>query len=495
VTPVVAPVARRVLRADLLAETTALLAAGWRLALVAAHEDTGGFRVVHAFLRPVGQRTELTVEVPRDDAWVPTLAGVSFPAGRFEREVRDLFGIRPEGHPLPHRLVRHAHWPTGWHPMLTGAEGTPRFAPDVGSYPFLEVQGQGVYEIPVGPVHAGLIEPGHFRFSVLGETVLRMKARLWFLHRGVEKLFEGRSPADGIELAERISGDTAVGHSLAFVLAVEEALGISVPPVAHLVRAVLLELERLHNHVSDLGAIANDVGFGIAHAHAQRLRETLLRHHKELTGHRLLRGAITVGGARLRRDVDVALVARVTEEVRELVGITLDHSIVRDRFAGTAVLAPDDAQRLGTLGYVARASGLDVDARRDHPFVDLGPSFAPVVETGGDVLARFLVRSGEVAVSVDLVRDLVARLAGGLGEVSPSAGQRPGSGLGVVEAWRGTLCHRVELAGDGTLARVKVVDPSFFTWPALPVALADTIVPDFPLANKSFNQSYAGNDL
>ena len=205
---------------DELSDTVAgLLAAGLRLALVAAHEDAETFRVVYVLTGP-GRREEVVVVVPRDDAWVPTLAALSYPAGRFERELRDLYGIEPRGHPLPHRLLRHGHWPVGWYPMLRAADPEPVFAPDVGSFPFLEVEGPGVYEIPVGPVHAGLIEPGHFRFSVVGETILRMKARLWFLHRGMEKLFEGRRPADGIELAERISGDTAVGHTLAFLMAV-----------------------------------------------------------------------------------------------------------------------------------------------------------------------------------------------------------------------------------------------------------------------------------
>ena len=214
------------------AEAGLLLADGWRLALLAAHEDDDRMRVVASFLRPVGQRTELTVEVPRDDPWIPTLARISFPAGRFEREIRDLYGITPADHPLPHRLVRHAHWPIGYHPMRRDADPAPRFNPDTDSYPFVPVEGDGVYEIPVGPIHAGLIEPGHFRFSVVGETILQMKARLWFLHRGVEKLFEGRPPAQGIELAERISGDTAVGHALAYVLAVEDALGIEVDPAS-----------------------------------------------------------------------------------------------------------------------------------------------------------------------------------------------------------------------------------------------------------------------
>ncbi len=198
----------------------------------------------------------------------------------------------------------HDHWPDDWFPMRADASPEPRFRPDQGTFSFVPVEGQGVYEIPVGPVHAGMIEPGHFRFSVVGETIVRMKARLWFVHRGMEKLFEGRAPAEGIALAERISGDTAVGHGLAFAMAVEGAMGLEVSEEDRLVRALLLELERLHNHVADLGAMANDVGFGVVNAHALRLRETLLRHHARLTGHRLLRGGITVGGAVLRAPVD-----------------------------------------------------------------------------------------------------------------------------------------------------------------------------------------------
>lgn len=489
------PAAVDVNREDLAARTASLLDDGWRLALVAAHEDAEAFRIVYAFLRPFGERCELTLTVPRHDAWVPTLAALSYPAGRFEREIRDLYGIRPEGHPLPRRLVRHGHWPTGWYPMLREAPPAPAFEPDLGSYPFVDVQGDGVYEIPVGPIHAGLIEPGHFRFSVLGETILRLKARLWFVHRGVEKLFEGRAPAAGIELAERISGDTAIGHTLAYVMAVEDALGIDVGDTVRARRALLLELERLYNHVSDLGAIANDVGYGIAHVHTQRLRESLLRHNKVLTGHRLLRGAVGIGTTELRQAPDVELVRAVAAEVAEVIDLTLGHSVVADRFTGTAVLHAQQAENLGTLGYVARASGLTSDARVEHPFHDLGPALTTVTETAGDVRARFLVRAREVAVSAALVTDLADACTGPSSAdlVRPTGGQA--AGLGVVEAWRGTLCHRVELGGDGAISRLKVVDPSWFNWPAVPIALADTIVPDFPLVNKSFNLSYAGNDL
>jgi Ni,Fe-hydrogenase III large subunit/Ni,Fe-hydrogenase III component G len=483
-------------RDELATQLAAYLADGFRAALVAAHEDDDAFRVVYVLVRPADDtRVELVLRTARERPSVPSLAAVSYPVGRFEREIRDLYGITPEGHPLPHRLVRHGHWPRGWYPMLRGAGPTPPFEPDVGSFPFLEVEGDGVYEIPVGPVHAGLIEPGHFRFSVVGETILRMKARLWFVHRGVERLFASRPAAAGIELAERISGDTAVGHGLAFAMAVEDAAGIAVTERDRRVRALLLELERLHNHVADIGALANDVGFGLANAHAQRLRETLLRVNRATTGHRLLRGGITIGGARLVALPDVDAVGEVARELDDLVGLVLDSSTVRDRFTGTAVLGTDAARGVGALGYVARASGIDVDARRDHPFVDLGGHFAVVVEPGGDVLARFLVRVREATVSAAVARDLAAQVGRSIATPAAPSVRGPGAGLGLVEGWRGTIAHRVELGADGTLSRVKVVDPSFFTWPALPLALADTIVPDFPLANKSFNQSYAGNDL
>jgi Ni,Fe-hydrogenase III large subunit/Ni,Fe-hydrogenase III component G len=503
------PVTRRqVSRENLTHVAGGLLASGFRLVLVAGSQPAADrLRVVQCYARASDDaRVEVAVDLPADDAWVPTLAGLSYPAGRFEREVRDLFGITPRDHPLPFRLVRHAHWPTGWYPMRADAGPRPVFEPDVGAFPFLEVGGDGVYEIPVGPVHAGMIEPGHFRFSVVGETIIRMKARLWYVHRGVEKLFEGRRPQAGIELAERISGDTAVGHTVAYAMAVEQALGLTVPEPDAAARALLLELERLYNHVGDLGAILNDVAFGIAHAHTQRVREALLRINAIVTGHRLLRGAVRIGSTRLQRLPDLDAVRECAERTNEIVEIALGQAMVLDRLAGTAVLSRQDADRIGVVGYVARASGVDVDARRDHPFVDLGPGFEVATDTRGDVLARFTIRAREVAVSAALVASLADRLDPALlgGGHSPdpaddsATGQATGevrSGLSLVEAWRGTLCHRVELDQDGTLNRVKVVDPSFLNWPALPVALSDTIVPDFPLANKSFNQSYAGNDL
>lgn len=489
-------VSRRLDRTELLSAASALLDAGSRLALVACHEDHDHFRIIYSFVGATrALSADLSVRVPRDDAWIPSLAEISLAAGNFERGIRDLYGVVPRNHPQPHRLVRHGHWPRGWYPMLRAHAVVPEFEPDVESFPFVPVEGPGVYEIAVGPIHAGIIEPGHFRFSVVGETIVRMEARQWYLHRGVEKVFEGKSAAQGLLLAEQISGDTAVGHSLAFVMAIEQAASIEVSEPDRLLRALLLELERLYNHITDLGSLANDVGFGIIDAHAQGLREQLLRINKSVTGHRLLRGALSIGGTRVKTLPEAVDLLRINAAMAELADITLGHAIVRSRFTGTARLTHARAVTIGTLGYVARASGIDTDARSEHPFVNLGEAFHIVLEQGGDVLARYAVRAREVAVSTALALDLLRRLQGHTGTARSVNPQAAGTGLALVEAWRGTATHRVELAANGTIAAVKVVDPSFLNWPALPDALSETIVPDFPLANKSFNLSYAGNDL
>jgi Ni,Fe-hydrogenase III large subunit/Ni,Fe-hydrogenase III component G len=487
-------------RADALAAQFSLLAAnGYRLALVAGHDDDTSIRIVYLLVRPgTDERVELVVHANRAHPEVPSLSTLSFPASRFERELADLFGVVPVGHTFLRRLVHHQHWPDGWHPLRHDAGPTPTIDETRDPFPFVEVEGPGVYEIPVGPVHAGLIEPGHFRFSVVGETIIAMKARLWFVHKGIEKLFENRHFTTGVELAERISGDTAVGHNLAYCLAVEDALGVRVPPTGRFLRALLLELERLYNHAADIGALANDVGYGILHAHAYRIREQLLRINRRVTGHRLLRNSIVPGGAHVLALPEPAELTAVASDLAEVAELALANPTVVDRFVGTSVLDYDAARELGVLGPVARASGVDVDARRDHPFVDLSDALRIVTTTTGDVHARFCIRRDEFAASVELIRWLLDQLAGRDGEPAVAAvppAQRHRSGVGITEGWRGTIVHRVEIAPGGRLSRVKVVDPSFFNWPALPVALTDTIVPDFPLTNKSFNLSYAGNDL
>ena len=461
--------------------------------------EFGAFFVHYLFAhRSANWFLHASTRIDRGQPEAPTLAPFLYPASRFEREIRDLFGIAFAGHPDPRRLVKHAFWPDAYYPLRQDA-AREAFVDDGQPFPFTPVGGEGVYEIPVGPVHAGVIEPGHFRFSVMGETIIDMKSRLYFTHKGTEKLFEGRDPREGVELAERISGDTSVGHALAYCQAVEAAANVEAPSRARFVRAILLELERLYNHIADVGAIANDTGFAVAHAHCFRIREQLLRLNKELTGSRLLRGVVCPGG--LLRDLSVPpdLSARVRAAVAdfdEIVEICLRNTLVLDRLEGTGVLKPDLAADYGVLGYVARASGIDIDARRDHPFAAYAElDFSvPVVRTG-DVKARMSVRVEEVHESAKLIEQACELMpAGGvrtdLGPVTPF---RPA--FGIVEGWRGRIVHWVMTQDDGRLHRVKIVDPSFFNWPALSQALVGNIVPDFPLCNKSFNQSYSGTDL
>ena len=461
--------------------------------------DVGDFQV-HYLFRPERDRWAIhaTAPVPAANPTITSLATFHYPASRFEREIYDLFGIVPRGHPDRRPLVRHGFWPADYFPLRKDAR-TPEFSDDGRPFPFGEVGGEGVYEIPVGPIHAGVIEPGHFRFSVVGETIIDMKSRLYFTHKGTEKLFEGRQPAEALELAERVSGDTTVGHALAFCQALETAAGTDVPDRARYLRVVLLEMERLYNHVADFGAIANDTGYAIAHSHCFRIRERLLRLNKRLTGNRLLRGGVVPGGVGRDLPPDFDLVHEITSALRDfeqIVELTLANTLVMDRLEGAGTLTMQTARDHGVLGYVARASGLDADVRRDQPFAAYGElEFRVPVFTTGDVKARTLVRVEEARESVALIRQAIERLPQGpsltpLGSLPPFE-----PAWSIVEGWRGAVIHWVMADLSGALARVKIMDPSFLNWRPLSYALLKNIVPDFPLCNKSFNQSYSGNDL
>jgi Ni,Fe-hydrogenase III large subunit/Ni,Fe-hydrogenase III component G len=478
---------------------------GAHLIFIAADDrraTRAAFHIHYLFAHPREHwRVVASTFVSDSAAAVPSIAVARYSASRFEREIQDMFGVAFTGHPDPRPLVRHGFWPADYHPLRKQTQ-PPEFTDDGQPFPFKRVGGEGVYEIPVGPVHAGVIEPGHFRFSVLGETIIKMKSRLYFTHKGTEKLFEGRLPGDGVELAERVSGDTSVGHAVAYCQAVETALGITPSRRAGLVRVVLLELERLYNHVADFGMIVNDTGFAVGQAHCSRIREFLLRLNRQVAGTRLMRGVVVPGGVShdVPPGVDVPGEARrLLADFEEVAAICLRNTLLADRLDGTGVLGYKEAVDYGVLGYVARASGVDADARRDHapgPYAEL--AFDIPVMTGGDVRARALIRLEEARQSVSLIGQacsLLPSLADQPLETPPASFEPYRFAFGIVEAWRGRIVHGVMLDEDGRLHRVKIVDPSFFNWPALSRALADNIVPDFPLCNKSFNQSYSGNDL
>ena len=442
-----------------------------------------------------------SVTVPAENPAFPSLATRWYLASRFEREIHDLFGLVPTGHPDLRRLPLHQFWPADYHPLLKDAAVRQDFYDDGEAFPFRRVEGEGIYEITVGPVHAGIIEPGHFRFSVDGETIINLESRMYFVHKGIEKLFESATAVEGVKLAERISGDSSVAHALAFCQAVESLAGAAIPPRAAYLRVVLLELERLYNHIADVGAICTDTGFALANAHALRLREDLLRLNARLVGHRLLRGTLRPGG--VARDFTAEQITdtldsidRIVADFDQIVEIATHNGLVLDRLRGTGRLSTQTAREMQVVGVAARASGIDRDARRDHPFAAyaaLSPRI--VVHTDGDVWARLMVRVEEAREAARLIVTALDTLP--VGSLAATLDLLPsGEGaFGLVEGWRGPIWHWVATGNENTLSRVKIKDPSFANWPALNYAILENIVPDFPLVNKSFNLSYAGNDL
>jgi len=479
---------------------------GGRLVTLFASDDrewTGQFRVHHVWSLPaLGTFVRISAPVDQGQPSFPSIAAKYPAANWFEREVMDMFGLVLENHPNPARVALHDDWPDGAWALRKDfpAEGAvPRIVGEF--HPFRPVTGEGVFQVPVGPVHAGIIEPGHFRFGVAGEPVLYLQLRLFYVHKGIEKRFEQVPWGHGLFLAESISGDTAVGHALAYAHAIERLAGVEAPPRARALRVMLVELERLYNHTADIGALATDVAFVVAASRAQALREGLVRLYDRLFGTRLLRGTIALGGVRRELSPDGHEVLRNHMRVFEkefdgLIKLLIDAGTFTDRVDGTGILTTQAARDLGIVGIAARASGVDGDFRRDHPHdAYAGLRFEVPIEDGGDVRARLMVRAREVEQSLLILHQVLdtmpeSRLVVPLPEQLPPFS----SALGWVEAWRGPCTHWVATDARGDLTRVKVTDPSFLNWPALVHAVPGNIIPDFPVINKSFNLSYSGND-
>ena len=417
-----------------------------------------------------------------------------------EREIQDMFGLQLQGHPNPRRCALHDDWPDVA-PLRKDFDLKTVLPPFEGErHKFRPVSGEGVFQVPVGPVHAGIIEPGHFLFSVAGEPVLYLQIRLFYTHKGTEKLFENIPMMHGVRLAESISGDSSFGHATAFCHAVERAAQLEAPPRARALRSICLELERLYNHIADIGAIATDVAFVVANAHAMRLKEKVLRLNETLTGNRLLRGMACLGGVRFDWDAaQLQALARFTAELRPefdaLIGLIQMSSSTRDRLEGTGILKPEVARDLGVVGIAGRASGFDHDLRRDCPYAAYDQvQFAVPVYREGDVLHRLLVRVDEVGQALSIIEQLLARLPEGPTRVPLPPLPENAVALGYVEGWRGEIFHWIRVGRHNRLTRCKIKDPSLQNWPALSEAILGNIVPDFPVVNKSFNLSYSGTD-
>ncbi len=411
-----------------------------------------------------------------------------------ERELHDQFGIEIVGHPDLRPLIFHENWPQGAHPM---ADTVSEVSWANRKYRFLEVQGEGVAEVAVGPVHAGIIEPGHFRFSVVGDTILHLELRHFYTHKSTEKLLQGRTVADGVMLAESVSGDNCFAHAVCFCQAVETVLGRNAPPRATAIRLIGLEFERLVCHISDVGGLCTDVGFAVAAASATRIKETLLEASTQCCGTRYWRGISVPGG--LRRDFESTrvvelsrAVAGASAEFANLASMILETPSIQNRFEGAGILSSETARDLGVVGPVARASGIDYDVRRKHPYGGYGHQMEVPTTHYGDVMARARIRIDEAAISARLIQ----QTAGALPEGSifePAAAGGEAQGFSAVESPRGELLYWLEVRG-GRLARCHIQSPSFQNWPAMPFAVAGNIIADFPLINKSFNLSYSGCD-
>jgi Ni,Fe-hydrogenase III large subunit/Ni,Fe-hydrogenase III component G len=417
-----------------------------------------------------------------------------------EREIQDLFGLKLIGHPNPRRCALHDDWPEVY-PLRKDFDLRTALPPFTGErHKFRKVEGEGVFQVPVGPVHAGIIEPGHFLFSVAGEPVLYLQIRLFYTHKGTEKLFESMPVSHGVCLAESVSGDSGLAHATAFCHAVERAAGVDVPLRARVLRTAGLELERLYNHVADIGAIATDVAFVVANAHAMRLKERVLRLNEMLCGHRLLRGFACPGGVRCdwshqQIEAIATFLPGWRAEFESMVALIQDSSSTRDRLETTGILSPQTARDLGVVGIAGRASGFNHDLRRDFPHLAYDRvKFAVPVYQEGDVLRRMQVRIDEVRESLSIIGQLLHELPAGPVRIPVPPLEENRVALGYVEGWRGEIFYWIRSGPNGRLARCKIKDPSLQNWPALSEAILENIVPDFPVVNKSFNLSYSGTD-
>jgi Ni,Fe-hydrogenase III large subunit len=415
----------------------------------------------------------------------PSVGAKHAPALRLERAIRDLFKLDAVGSPDTRPWLDHGVW--------DGGQRTP--------YTFLPTEGEGLHQIPVGPVHAGIIEPGHFRFTANGEHVVRLEQRLGYVHKGIESLMTGATLDDAAKLAARTSGDSTVAYSFAFALAAEAALQLTAPPRAAYLRALMAEIERLANHFGDIGAICNDASFAMMHAQCGILRERILRTAEACFDHRLMMDAIVPGG--VARDIAAegtaqmqALLTEIRRGFPRLIELYDNTASLQDRTVSTGVLRPAYVRQFGTGGYIGRASGRGFDARRTPgyaPYDDL--AFEVPVLTAGDVNARVWIRIREVEQSLALIDQILNRLPAGTIRMDVEHKGKVCEGLGLTEAFRGDVLVWLRLDGKGRVEHCHLRDASWFQWPLLETAIEGNIVADFPICNKSFNCSYSGHDL
>lgn len=436
--------------------------------------------------------------VPESDPTYPSVSSMLPAASWAEREAHDLFGIVPLGHPDLRPLVLHEHWPDGVYPLRKDYALTDKQERDVArAWTYPKVEGDGVFEVPVGPIHAGVIEPGHFRFQVMGDSVLHLEAKLFYTHRGIEKRSEGMSVTKGLYLAERICGVCSVSHALSYAQAIENMSGTEIPERATFLRVLFAEMERLYNHVGDIGNICAGIGYAYGINHGARMKEKLMQMNDFVIGHRFLRGSITLGGVtediseeKLMSIIDT--LQQVQKDLHEIVEQILSHDTVVNRFSNTGILFEQIARDLCAVGPTARASNYDVDVRRDLPYAAYSKlTFEVPTLTTGDVLARFKQRFFEAVQSFQIIEQAINMIP--KGDIRVQIGDLPSysCGIGITESPRGENLHFVMAGKDNTIYRYRIRSASYANWPVVPFCVPGNIIPDFPLINKSFELCYA----
>ena len=429
----------------------------------------------------------------------PSLTPMLPAAAWYEREIHDLFGLKPVGHPDLRPLVLHGPWPAGNYPLRKDYQHNPSPAASEPKPAPMQVQGEGVFEVPVGPIHAGIIEPGHFRFSQAGENVIHLEPTLFFTHRGIEKSVEGLSVEQAIYRIERTCGACSVSHAFSFCQAIESMTGLEIPLRAQYIRVMTAELERLYNHVGDIGNLCAGTGFAVGNSQGGRLKETVMRFNEELTGNRFLRGMIVPGGVAF--DVNGELIRLASSmlnsflpDFNELMDILANHAGFIDRCRKTGILPRQVAAELNVVGPAARASGIDYDLRKNQPYSIYDRlEFKVPVRRHGDVEDRLWIRAQEIRETVDILKQVVAFLAEEKSEIRtrPLIPAKRMEGWGWSESARGSNLHWLMLDDNQKIFRYVIRSASFPNWPAVALAAPGNIIPDFPLINKSFELCYA----
>ncbi|MFA6475463.1 MAG: NADH-quinone oxidoreductase subunit C [Patescibacteria group bacterium] len=438
-----------------------------------------------------------------DNQHFPSLSKLLPAASYYERKLLTFFGLKADGLADQRQLILHDNWPTDKFPLRKDFNWQTR--PDnvtAGQYEFTTLPEEGIYEIPVGPIHAGIIEPGHFRFSVMGEAIRLLEPKLGYTHKGSEKLFEQLPLDKTISLAEKISGDSSFSHALAYCLALEQLSDTTPPNRANYLRVIYAELERLANHFGDIGAIMLDTGYNFGGAHGARLRERIMQINQRLTGNRFLRGVNICGGVTQDITSAAAKLLRVElvdikQDFMEVLAIAKGSGTLLNRLTGTGKITQEIVLRCGATGVAAKATGIAHDVRIDFPYAAYTEIKLPTIATeqSGDVYARFYVRVKEVFTALELIDQALKALPTGSIKQKVGALKNNSVATALVEGWRGEILYFVTTDKTGTLSRVAPQDPSFINWTLLSHAGLHNMVPDFPLINKSFNLSYTGYDL